>query len=113
MTWGGCSLSHGLLLEGGEHVYVQSSMPALAPGGEEDVSRSIERVRDQISCLFGGSQGSRLGSAKDDVSDSFMSDDSVSVAQTIDLVITKGISIVEAYGARVGGAVKRHSQPVA
>ena len=93
-------------------MYVQGSRTALAPGGEDDVSRSGERVRDQISCLFGCSQGGRLGSAKNDVSDSVMSGDSVSVAKTTELVVTKGVSSVEAYGAGVRGAVKRHSQPV-
>ena len=81
--------------------------------GKMSAGLERERVRDQISCLFGGSQGGRLGSAiKMTSRDSIMSGDSVSVARTTNLVVTKGVSSVEAYGAGVGGAVKRHSQPV-
>ena len=43
---GGGRLYQGLLLEWGDDVDIQGSRTTQAPGGEEDVSSSGERIRD-------------------------------------------------------------------
>ena len=64
VSWGGGSLSYGLLLGWGDEVDVQGGRTTTAPGGKEDISWSGEGVGDQVGHLPRWGQGSRLGSAE-------------------------------------------------
>ena len=51
----------------GNYTDIKSSWLATAPGGEEDISRPRQRVSNEVGHLLEGSQGSRLGSAEDNI----------------------------------------------
>ena len=109
---GGGGLSQGLLLKWRDHVHVQGSRSTTAPGGQEDVSWSGEGVGDQVRHLPRRGQGSRLGSAKEYISDGIVSCNPVCVAPAPDLVVPKGVCCAVAFWTGVGRAVERNSQPV-
>ena len=80
----------------------------MTPDGEKNISRSGERVCNEVGRLLGGSQGSRLGSTEDDITNGIVLGDPIPISPTADLVVSKRVSCVVAFRAGVGGAVKRY-----
>ena len=105
MAWGDGGLREGLLLEGANHVDVESSRATTAPAREEHISGAGEGARRQTQGLFRGSEGSRLSRGADHIPDSVVARDAVAIAPTADLVVPEDVSSSMAFRAGVGAFV--------
>ena len=112
MAWGDRGLREGLLLEGANHVDVESSRVTTAPAREEHISGAGEGARRQTQGLFRGTEGSRLSRGEDHIPDRVVARDAVAIAPTADLVVPEDVSSSMAFRAGVGAVVEGDTQPV-
>lgn len=74
---------------------------------KDGVCWTRHRARHHTRGLLGGGQGSELGGREDHIPDGVVAGDAVTIATTLDLMVTRGIRSAMAFKAGEQDAVKR------